>query len=126
MNNDVKKYIKDCKRVFPFHGKKEKTFLERLNQSVNEYINQNHNVTYDNLTNQFGSPKDIMISYIQDCDNEYIIKKMNIKKLIKRFAITICTILIIGLSMICYLELKSLKEAENLHIVTEETVIEYE
>lgn len=125
MNNEVKKYIKDCKRVFPFHNEKERTFLQRLNQNIEEYAHENENITYHALTEQFGLPKDIMISYIQDCDNEYILKKMNIKKIIKRVSITICTILVVGLSIICYFEYKTAERAKNYQIITEETVIEY-
>lgn len=95
MNEDIKKYLKDCKKVFPFMGKKEKDFFIKFQENINDHVKTNDNKSYQELVKQIGSPKDIMISYIQDCDNEYIIQKMNLKKLMKQIFITISVVLIV-------------------------------
>lgn len=124
MNNDITKYLKDCKKVFPFIGDKEKEFLKRFQDSVESHLVENENLTYEDLVKQMGLPKDVMISYIQDCDNEYIINKMNTKKVLKRVSIIVCTLLIIGLSIISVLELITIQKVQEQKIITEEVIIE--
>lgn len=123
MKSDIEKYFKNCKKVFPFIGNKEKKFFNNFRENINDHVKENQEITYQDLVNQIGSPKDIMISYIQDCDDEYIINKMNTKKIIKLATITITTILIIGLSIITLLELKTIQEAKKMKIITEEIEI---
>ena len=124
MNDATKKYLKDCKKIFPFVGKNEKIFLEKLHENINDHIKENHDITYQELTEQIGTPKDIMISYIQNCDNMYIIDKMNIKKIIKKISIVICTLLITSLSIVCYFEWKTIEESRNQKIIKNEITIE--
>lgn len=124
MNNDVTKYLKDCKKVFPFNGKKEKKFFLRFKNSIESNFSENGNLTYENLVKQMGLPKDVMISYIQDCDNDYIINRMNMKKIVKRVSIISCILLIVGLSIISILELNTIRKIQDQDILTEEITIE--
>ena len=73
MNRNVNKYIKDCKHFFPFLSKNEKIFLKRLKTNIIENIDSD-NITYDDLCNEFGYPSDIIISYFEDQDANYLIK----------------------------------------------------
>ena len=73
MNNVVKQYLKECRRTFPFISKNEKLFFKRL---------------------KYGEPKNVMISYIENCDNEYILKRTSIKSIVKKIFITLFCILI--------------------------------
>ena len=79
MNRNVNKYIKDCKHFFPFLSKNEKIFLKRLKTNIIENIDSD-NITYDDLCNEFGYPSDIIISYFEDQDANYLIKQSRYKK----------------------------------------------
>ena len=72
MNRNVNKYIKDCKHFFPFLSKNEKIFLKRLKVNIVENIDST-NITYDDLCNKFGYPSNIIISYFEDQDANYLI-----------------------------------------------------
>lgn len=119
-------FLKDCKNVFPFIGKKETVFLNRLKENMETYVLENGDLTYEELSQQFGTPKDIMLSYIEDCENDYIIKKMELKKMIKKISIIFISLLIIGLSIIVILELKTIKDIRDQNIIIEETILEQE
>ena len=84
MDNSIKKYIKDCKHMFPFYGKKERTFFQHLNEGIMTYCDSQNNVDYNDIIKEFGTPKAIMESYINSCDNEYILKRMKILSLLKK------------------------------------------
>lgn len=64
MNKDVSKYLKDCKKLFPFFGTKEKSFFKKFKENINYHTDENKNLSYQILVEKIGSPKDIMISYI--------------------------------------------------------------
>ena len=124
--NQKNKYIKDCKKIFPFYGKKEKAFLDKLTSTIETSTSSNPEVTYDLLVEQFGSPKEIMISYFQNCNDEYVIKQSNIKQTIQKASIYLVTVLIIGISILAYFEYQTVLEfQEREYIVIEETIEEY-
>ena len=93
MNRNLNKYIKDCKHFFPFLSKNEKIFLKRLKVNIVENIDST-NITYDDLCNKFGYPSDIIISYFEDQDANYLIKQSRIRNILKK-AIIICTVAIL-------------------------------
>lgn len=65
-----------------------------------------------------------MLSYIQDCDNDYIVNKMNLRRMTRNYYILISLILIIVLSMICYFEYQTIQESKKQNIITEEVILE--
>lgn len=91
MNNVVKQYLKECRRTFPFISKNEKLFFKRLEDNLNDI---DENVTYKEICLKYGEPKNVMISYIENCDNEYILKRTSIKSIVKKIFITLFCILI--------------------------------
>ena len=89
MNNVVKQYLKECRRTFI--SKNEKLFFKRLEDNLNDI---DENVTYKEICLKYGEPKNVMISYIENCDNEYILKRTSIKSIVKKIFITLFCILI--------------------------------
>ena len=74
-------------------SKNEKIFLKRLKVNIVENIDST-NITYDDLCNKFGYPSDIIISYFEDQDANYLIKQSRIRNILKK-AIIICTVAIL-------------------------------
>lgn len=82
VNRNINKYIKDCKLFFRFY-QNEKKFLKRLKMNIIENIDSD-NITYDDLCNEFGYPSDIIISYFEDQDANYLIKQSRIRNILKK------------------------------------------
>lgn len=99
----TKRYYKDIKTIFPFHAKREKVFLNNLLIQIIEYSEENNKCTYTDLQNEFGTPIEILKSYYDSIDSEYLLNKMNNKLIIHTFAIVIILLLsIISLSYIFF------------------------
>lgn len=123
MNKQIKKYIKDCKKIFPFYGRKEKNFFNHFEENILEYYKDISVINYNDIVTHFGQPKDIMISYINNCDNDEIINKMNIRKILRNATIIISLIFIVGLSSIAIMEKITIDEIQNQEIITEDITI---
>ncbi|WP_270526380.1 DUF6120 family protein [Longibaculum muris] len=123
MNKQIKKYIKDCKKIFPFYTRKEKSFFNHFEKNILEYYKDISVINYNDIVTHFGQPKDIMISYINNCDNDEIINKMNIRKILRNATIIISLIFIVGLSSIAIMEKITIDEIQNQEIITEDITI---
>ncbi|MEE0965570.1 MAG: DUF6120 family protein [Bacilli bacterium] len=87
----IDKYISDIKSLMPFNSKKEKEYLKQFKKDILQYKENNDNITYDDLTEQFGYPKDIVYGYLDMQNNDYILDRISIKNTLKKT----CMILII-------------------------------
>lgn len=121
----IPKYIRHCKQLFPVYGKYEHQFLKRLQQQANEFIAQNPNITYEELVTQFGSPKDIVVGYYDTIDDDYLLKKLNLVKTIRRFFFTIVLVVVLFIGYRSYILYKVWLEAQEPVILHEESTIEY-
>ena len=66
--NNIKKYIKNIWTIMPMHTKKEKFYVSELKKHLNEYLDDHPQCSYDDIVQQFGEPKDIVVEYIQSSD----------------------------------------------------------
>lgn len=121
----IRKYIRRCKQLFPVYGKYERQFLKRLQQEVNEHITQNPNLTYEELVNQFGSPKDIVVGYYDTIDDAYLLNKLNFVKTIRRFSLVIAMLVVLFIGYRSYMIYQIWTEAQKETILYEDTTIEY-
>lgn len=101
----IKKYIKQIKKAFPYFGKQEKLFYQRLQTNVLEYIDEFPDTPYDELIHQFGHPKDIVIDYYYEQENNTFIKHLHLRTKIYKiciFSILLATIFSIWKTMNLY------------------------
>lgn len=100
-----KKYYKNIKRLFPVHTKKEKQYLKQLRIEIEEY----DKASYDELVHLFGEPIEIVKSYYDTINSQYLLNKMNTKKII--------TILSLSIFILCslYFGYKSYKFNELIN-----------
>lgn len=96
------RYLNECKQFFPFITKKEKNFLNRLDASLNEFIEINKSYNYEDLLHFFGTPKEVVISYFKNCDEDYLIRKIKISCLSKNFLFFNLILSIVGISIVIF------------------------
>lgn len=120
----IKKYLRNCRRLFPIYGKYERRFMNRLKEQIQEHIDSSSNLNYEELVEQFGSPKDIVVEYYNSVDDDYLLKKTNLVKQIKRVLFVILTVVLIYFAVNFVLLYKSYKDVQDSIIIHEETIIE--
>lgn len=120
----IRKYLRNCKRLFPVYGKRERQFIKRLRDRIQEHIDSSPGLTYEELTEQFGSPKDIVIEYYNTVDDDYLLRKTNLVKYLKIVLFSALAIVLIYFGTHFVLLYKSYQDVQDSIIIHEETIIE--
>lgn len=117
----INRYIRDIKSCLPVVSKSEKNYLEILKSSLIHYKNNNPSFTYNDLIEEFGYPKDIAASYINEQSNGYVLKHIKVKNTIKYTCLILISIaLLVGLwkAFLVYSDYKKSIESKITHIET--------
>lgn len=120
MSKATKKYLNECKRTFPFISKNEKLFFKRLADNLDDTSEE---ITYEDICQQFGDPKTVMTSYIENCDNSYIIKRTSLKSITKFMFIILFCIMVLTSSVLIYYNYSMYKAHEDSNIIKQKTII---
>lgn len=123
---DIKMYMKKAKMLFPTLGKKEKDYLRGMEQNLMDYVQDHPEVSLDQLYKEFGSPKDVVVEYLNCVDIDDLIKKIRRSIIIKR---AVCSIVVVFFVVCIFTSAyiyKNYLKSINARIYTEETVIEYD
>ena len=124
----IKKYIRRCKNCFPVYGKEERQFLKRLRHQIEEYTQENQELTYQQLEERFGTPIDIVKSYYDTLEDENrLIDRACFSKFFKKILIVVLIIMIgfyVYRSTLIYLAYLDGKDSKVIYI--ESTVKEEE
>ena len=123
----VKKNIRRCKNCFPVYGKEEQQFLKRLRHQMEEYAQENPDVTYQQLEEWFGTPIDIVKSYYDSLEDEdRLIDRACFSRTLKKVMIIILMVIsIIGVydSAIMYF---SYLDGKDSKVIYEGSTIYYD
>lgn len=123
----VKKYIRRCKNCFPVYGKEEQQFLKRLRHQMEEYAQENPDVTYQQLEEWFGTPIGIVKSYYDSLEDEdRLIDRACFSRTLKKVMIIILMVIsIIGVydSAIMYF---SYLDGKDSKVIYEGSTIYYD
>lgn len=123
--NDITKYKKMIRSMFPIYGPYEKRFYSDLKQNIAEFVDNRENIEFSDLQEEFGSPAAIIQDYLDNVNSDYLIKQLSRTKYIR----ISCSFIILGIISILavwgitnYLSYKTFQE--NLPAI-EQTTIEY-
>lgn len=87
MNKTNKQLYKDVYNLFPIHKQKERNYLNKLKKQIDECEID----SYEQLEKLFGTPIDIVKAYYDTVDSQYLIKAMQMKKIIRSTCVTLIT-----------------------------------
>ena len=113
------KYIQQCKSLFPVYGKLERTFLNRLKVQVNEHLDLFPDISYNELVKQFGSPREVVMEYYANADDDYLLKRMHFVKHVRIFLSVIAFALIVFFAYRSYVIYESFQEIKDSKIIYE-------
>ena len=124
MNKEIKRYLKEIRDLLPVYGRKEKAFVMMIKTSILETYGTESTVGYDMICSEFGSPKEIVISYFAEVDDDELYKRVRFSKMIKIAAIFIVLIVAATAVFKSILLYDSYKKSVDAIITQEVTVIE--
>ena len=87
------RYKREIAMLFPYMSKKEKMFL-------NNYMQNIEDAEYKDIVKEWGAPIAVVHSYIEAQDTEIIMKKLNRRKLLKKFLSAVLFLLIATLAIL--------------------------
>ena len=124
MTKLCRQYMKEVKTLFPTMGKEEKTYVKNLEVSIEDCIEESHLDSMKALYDTFGTPADVLTSYLSSADTEYVSKLVKKKVYVKYFFIVSAIILLSITGIYAYHIHEDHKICESQQIFFEETVIE--
>lgn len=120
----MNQYLKNCRRLFPVYGKYERQFIKKLKERIQEFSIDFPNFSYEELVENFGSPKEIVLSYYDSVEDDYLLKKTNLANNIRIFLIGVFIVIIAFFSYRTYTVYQSYLDAKDTIIIHEDTTIE--
>ena len=63
--------------------------MNRLKVQINEHLDLFPDLSYEELVKQFGTPKEVIMEYYANADDDYLLKKIDVSKKLKRFLLFI-------------------------------------
>ena len=115
MNSLCRQYHSDIKSFFPIMGSPEKKYLLKLMKSVEDYCDEEHVTTIEELYEGFGAPSDVVSTYLERTDTALLMKRIRFSKWVKRGVIAFLLIALIGVSIygiVAYREHKMFSKQE--------------
>lgn len=116
----ARKYIRQCRSLFPVYGKLERTFLKRLKVQVDEHLELFPSSSYEELLEQFGTPREVVLEYYNTIDDDYLLRKTNLVKHVRCFLGIIVTVIVIFFVYRSYMVYQSFQEIKDSRIIYEE------
>lgn len=123
-NNSAKdQYFKDIKTLLPIKTTQEKKYLSKINKNLNEYQYDNPNSSYNDYIEKFGTAKDVVVAYLQNCNEDYLISKLKIRSILIKVITFITLISILICIWFAYILKDNYYTAKKEHIWDSETTI---
>lgn len=124
MKDITQKYLKSVKKLFPIYGKKERQYIRNLQTPLQEYAEEKEDLSYEELTEEFGTPSHVISEYFSEVDDEYLFRQLRIRGYVKKFLIFVLVAFVILIGYRYYLAYQNYENAMEEHIIYEETIIE--
>lgn len=122
--NNIKKYKKSIRSLFPIYGPQEKRFYTDLENNITEYTKNSTDISLADLENEFGTPAKIISDYLSNADTDYLYKQLSRTKYIKAAFISFLITCVIALAALGVVYYKAYQTFEENMPATEETEIE--
>ncbi len=123
--NDITKFEKMVRDMFPIYGPYEKRFYSDLKKNIAEFSDRNDSVVFSDLQKKFGSPTDVIRDYFDNVEPDYLIKQLSRTRYIRLTCFIVILAIISALvawNIKNYIAYKTFEE--NLPAI-EKTTIEY-
>ena len=80
LDTALKRYYRSIRKDLPCSYKMKKRIMQQIQESVDQFLEQNPDADFDAVQLHFGEPQTIALSYIEDQDAPELLRKMRIKR----------------------------------------------
>lgn len=80
LDTALKRYYRNIRKDLPCSYKMKKKIMQQIQESVDQFLEQNPDADFDAVQLHFGEPQTIALSYIEDQDAPELLRKLRIKK----------------------------------------------
>ena len=97
---------------------------EKTQTPLQEYAEEKEDLSYEELTEEFGTPSHVISEYFSEVDEEYLFRQLRIRGYVKKFLIFV-VIAFLAFNGYCYYwAYQDYLNAQDQHIMYEEIIIE--
>lgn len=91
----VRRYLREIRGWLPCSGKLKRGILERIEHTIQEYLAENQDAAYEELTERFGAPQQIAATYVEEMGTDELLRDLRIRRKIMKIvaataAVVIC------------------------------------
>lgn len=91
----VRRYLREIRGWLPCSGKLKRGILERIEHTIQEYLAENQDAAYEELTERFGMPQQIAATYVEEMGTDELLRDLRIRRKIMKIvaataAVVIC------------------------------------
>ncbi len=76
----VRRYLQEIRGWLPCSRKLKNAILERIRNTVREYLTDNPESSYEKLMERFGSPQQIAATYVEDMGTDELLRDLRIRR----------------------------------------------
>lgn len=121
----LQNYFREIKKELPCGGCKRRKILRDLRQSVDDFLAENPEATYDRVVELFGTPQQIADSCVAEMPPREVQKKLKIKRwIIGIVAGAAACALLIWLISVGIMFMKEIRSAGGYHVEGSVVVVE--
>lgn len=124
MNKDIKRYFKECQYLFVYYGKKERKYLDKLKDNIND---GSHELNYDEIVERLGSPQEVIMDYYNQENIYELVKKAKFVRTLRNIFILFLILCTLFFSYKAYIYQKTyneVRDSQNAYIEEAVEVIE--
>lgn len=123
-NKEIQIYISKIKKLLPVYSKAEKDFISRLGSNIDDFATEHPDASIEEVVAEFGEPLEVVSSYVESMDTDYLIHRISIRKVLRRIVVIVLIAALIGLSIFGGFYYKAYQYYKNTVITEGQTVID--
>jgi len=95
MNNAAKEYCKQISKCLSYSSKLKKKLLPDIELSIEQFIEDNPSVSYEDIVEEFGTPQDMVKTFLETEEASELEQSFSVKRRVSKVIIILALLLFI-------------------------------
>lgn len=75
-----RRYLREIRGWLPCSGKWKRGILEKIEQSMAQFLSENPEASYEALAERFGSPRQIAATYVDEMGTDELLRDLRVRR----------------------------------------------